>query len=281
MTTSTQNQPQTQIIFYDIASSPPHRTFAPNPFKTRYALNHKRIPYRTSPTDLPDISSLREKLGVPANRTLPNGTPFHTLPLIQDLSTGALVGDTFEIALYLDKTYPDGPALFRPGTVGLTASLNARVDSLLTNFLALNGPMPFPAESQERISSMMAARFGLTDMSQMALSAEAREATFAAFEKALGEFAKAYRHVGGTTDSLWRATGTAEGQAQNQGREESKVGPWLDEGEEPVYADLVVGAWLAAFAECMAKEEWERVRGWHGGIWGRIHDALEGLREMK
>ena len=46
-----------EIIFYDIASSAPVRTFAPNPWKTRYALNHKKLPYETKPIDMPDIHS--------------------------------------------------------------------------------------------------------------------------------------------------------------------------------------------------------------------------------
>lgn len=266
------------IVFYDIASGPPVRTFAPNPWKTRYALNFKKVAYRTEPIDMPDIASVRQKLGVPANRTLPDGSPYHTLPLIHDQSTGAFIGDTFEIALHLDKTYPSNPPLFRPGTTGLTASFNARVDELFTKHVALSSTMPFPEESQERINSIFAARFGLTDLSAMALSASAREALFVAFENALGEFAKAYRHVGGTTDTVWLASGTAAAQAQKSEREE--VGPYLD-GDEPAYADLIVGAWLAMLAECMDAKDWERVRGWHGGLWGRVHDALEPLREMR
>jgi len=227
---------------------------------------------------MPDIASVREKLGVPANRTLPDGSPYHTLPLIHDQSTGDFIGDTFEIALHLDKTYPTAPQLFRPGTVGLTAAFNNRVDELFTKHVALSSVMPFPETSQERINSMFAARFGLTNLDEMALSAEAREALFVSFENALGEFAKAYRHTGGTTDTVWRATGTATAQAQKQGREE--VGPYLD-GEEPAYADFIVGAWLNMAAVCMSAEDWERVRSWHGGLWGRIHDALGPLREMR
>jgi glutathione S-transferase len=268
-----------EIIFYDIASSPPIRTFAPNPWKTRYALNLKKIAYSTKAIDMPNIASVRQNLGVPANRTLPDGSPYHTLPLIHDITTGELLGDTFEIALYLDKTYPSsGSQLFRPGTVGLTAALNARVDELFTKYVALNENMPFPEESKERIYAIFASRAGLKSLDEMAMSAEAREALFVSFENALGEFAKAYRHVGGTTDTVWSATGTAAAQAQKGGREE--VGPWLD-GEEPVYADLVVGAWLAMAAECMPAHDWERVRTWHGGLWGRVHDALEPLREMR
>ena len=267
-----------KIIFYDIASNPPTRTFAPNPWKTRYALNHKKLPYRTEPIDMPDIHSLRTKLAVPANRTLPNGDPYHTLPLIHDPSTDKFVGDSFEIALYLDATYPQAPPLFRPGTIGLTAALNNRVDALFTAHVALSDNMPFPEASKDRINAIFASRFGLSDLSALALTTEAREKMLVDFEHALAEFAKAYRHSGGTTDGVWSAAGTAEAQAQKAGREE--VGPWLD-GESPVYADFVVGAWLAMTAECMSREEWERVRGWQGGLWGRVHDALEPLREMR
>ena len=88
-----------EIVFYDIASGPPVRTFAPNPWKTRYALNFKTVTYKTQAVDMPDIASVREQLGVPANRTLPNGSPYHTLPLIHDRTTNQFIGDTFEIAV--------------------------------------------------------------------------------------------------------------------------------------------------------------------------------------
>jgi len=119
-------------------------------------------------------------------------------------------------------------------------------------------------------------------MTALQPTAEGREAMFVEFENALGELAKAYRHVGGTTDGVWRAGGTAEGQAQRDGRVDGAGGPWLDgeEGEGPVYADFVVGGWLAMMATCMEKGEWKRVSGWQGGIWGRIHDALEPWRRM-
>jgi len=45
--------PESQIIFYDIASDKPLRTFAPNPWKTRLALNFKGIPYRTEWVRIP------------------------------------------------------------------------------------------------------------------------------------------------------------------------------------------------------------------------------------
>jgi glutathione S-transferase len=291
-TTTTASATPQPIIFYDIASELPHHTFAPNPWKTRYALNYKNIPYKTKPIDLPDIASEREKLGVPANRTLPDGSPYHTLPLIHDPETNSFIGDSFEIALHLDRRSPQSSSsssstqetpkpLFRPHTTGLTASFNSRVDALFTKFVSLSSIMPFPEASKPRIYAIFASRFGLKDMSALQPTPEAREALFVEFEQALGELAKAWRHVGGTTDGVWRAGGTAEGQAQRDGRAgDAAAGPWLDDGEEPVYADFIVGGWLAMMATCMETKDWERVRGWQGGLWGRIHDALEPLRRM-
>lgn len=267
------------IIFYDIASGPPLRTFSPNPWKTRYALNFKGLTYQTKWVDMPDITSVREALGVPANRTLPDGSPYHTLPVIQDLSTGELVGDTFEIALYLDGTYPESPKLIQPGTTGLTAAFNSQVDGLFTKFVILADQMPFDPRNADKIYAIFAKRMGgTTAFEKMQLSSEAREKMFIQFENALGEFVKAYYHVGGTTDYFWSETGTAAAQAQRKGREQ--IGPYLD-GEKPAYADFIVGAWLAMLEASMKPEEWQRVRSWQGGFWARLHDALAPLREIK
>jgi hypothetical protein len=35
------------LVFYDIATHPQHTPYAPNPCKTRYALNFTKTPYRT------------------------------------------------------------------------------------------------------------------------------------------------------------------------------------------------------------------------------------------
>lgn len=266
------------IVFYDIASDQPLRTFAPNPWKTRYALNFKRLSYQTKWIDLPDIASVRQKLGVPANRTLPDGTPYHTLPVIEDLSTGKIVGDSFEIALYLDKTYPTSPTLIQPGTTGLTAAFNAQVDGLFTKYVMLANQMPFDASIAEKVKDIFVKRMGVTGYEQLQLTAEDREKLFVQFERALGEFVKAYYHVGGTTDYIWLETGTAAAQAQTRGREH--IGPYLD-GDKPVYADLIVGAWLAMMEASMKPDDWQRVRTWQDGFWSRLHDALAPLREIK
>ena len=228
---------------------------------------------------MPDITSVRQKLGVPANRTLPDGTPYHTLPAIHDLSTGKIIGDSFEIALYLDKTYPKLPTLIQPGTTGLLAAFNAQVDGLFTKYVALADQMPFDARILEKVKDIFVKRFGgPAAFEKLQMSDEDREKLFVQFENALGEFVKAYHHVGGTTDYIWSPTGTAAEQAQTGGREQ--IGPYL-EGDHPVYADLIVGAWLAMMEASMKPEDWQRVRTWQDGFWAKLHDALAPLREIK
>jgi len=266
------------ITFYDIASNDPLRTFAPNPWKTRFALNFKGVSYKTQWTQMPDITSVREKLGVPANRTLPDGSAYHTLPVIQDESTGALIGDTFEIALYLDQQYQNGPKLFRPNTTGLTAAFNAQVDGIFTKFAGLC-ELPFDPDVKDQCYTMFAKRFGMKSADDMKLSDEARQGLLTTFEHSLGELAKAYKHTGGTTDYFWRGEGSAEAQRQ-RGPEDRRQAVFLD-GDGPAYADFVVGAWLKMMEACLKDEEWERVRSWQSGHWGKVVDALEPWSEIK
>lgn len=266
------------IVFYDIASNDPLRTIAPNPWKTRYALNFKQLAYRTEWVDMPNISSVRQNLGVAANRTLPDGSPYHTLPVIKDASTGIIIGDSFEIALYLDKTYTSSPTLIAAGTTGLTAAFNAHVDGLFTKYVVLADRIPMPPRVADKVKDIFAKRAEVAGFADMQLDATGREALLRQFEHALGELAKAYRHVGGTTDYFWLPAGTAAAQSQNAGR--GQPGPYLEENG-PVYADLIVGAWLAMMSECMRPKEWQMLKSWQDGFWGRLHDALSALRMIK
>ena len=49
---------------------------------------------------------------------LPDGSETYTLPVLHDPNTGALVTDSFEIAVYLDNAYPEKP-VFPKDTEGL------------------------------------------------------------------------------------------------------------------------------------------------------------------
>ncbi|KAL1931537.1 hypothetical protein VTP01DRAFT_9680 [Rhizomucor pusillus] len=90
------------IIFYDLKlEGLGDRYWSPNPNKTRFALNIKGLPYETVYLDFFAVHSEIPKI------TKSDRKP--TVPVIVDPNTGAVVQDSWEIALYLDKQYPDAP----------------------------------------------------------------------------------------------------------------------------------------------------------------------------
>ena len=84
------------IILYDLAAADGRR-FSPNCWRTRMALAHKGLAVETRPVRFTEISSL-------ANAKQ------KTLPVIDD--GGRIVGDSAEIADYLETMYPERPSLF-------------------------------------------------------------------------------------------------------------------------------------------------------------------------
>ncbi|TFK18967.1 hypothetical protein FA15DRAFT_230908 [Coprinopsis marcescibilis] len=252
------------IVFYDIMSgTEPYCTFAPNPCKIRYALNFKRVHYKTEWVDLPDVPSVREKLGLAANRTHWDGSPFHTLPAIKDLSTGETIGDSFDIALYLDKQGPGAGQLFPPATIGLTKAFNKYVDALFTNnvvILCLHG-MPMNPATAEQTKATFLWRTQKKSWEEFDIAPEDRVKALESFKTVLGEFAITYS-VG-----VDKSTGGG--------------GPFLDGRAIPTYADLIVGGWLGYMSASLPGQEWDEVKTWHDGLWGRIYEALEKYAEIK
>jgi len=53
-----------------------------------------------------------------------------------------------------------------------------------------------------------------------------------------------------------------------------KRGPFIL-GTTATYADMIVGGWLRMLSITLPAGEWDDARTWHGGIWGRLHDALD------
>jgi len=103
------------LTFYDIPSTLPINAWSPNTWKTRYCLNYKGIPYKTEWVEYPDIQPLCLRMGIAPTGT-EDGKPYYSLPAIYDPSTGIAIADSWLIAEYLDKTYPDTPKMFPHGS---------------------------------------------------------------------------------------------------------------------------------------------------------------------
>lgn len=220
----------------------------------RYALNFKGVQYQTEWVELPDVTDVRKRLGPPPNRVHRDGSSFHTLPIIRDLSTGKIVGDSFEIALYLDKAYPDAPMLIPPSTIGLHAAFNTQVDAVFTQHVLLcTQGMPFNPRTADISKKTFCWRAGRQKWEELTVEGEDRVRMLEAFKDALGSLAKAYKHGDG---------------------------PFL-EGENASYADIIVGAWLMFMKTTLREKEWDNLQMWQDGMWGKIHKALGKYAEVK
>ena len=273
------------ITFYDIAMRPPTQKTccSPNPWKTRLALNFKSLPHTTVWVPLPEVSTVRRGLGLPACRKFADGTDFYTLPIITDASTSSTIGDSFDIAVYLNKAYPSSGAgdLFPADLIPVLdtyeykseyiliplsdwqgkphaeyARFNANVDAAFTMHVQLcMQEFPLDPATEEASKQEFARRAGVNGWEDLQLTKEAREGVKASFKETLGGLGKLF---------------TREGKDQK--------GPFLMGGKAS-YADLCVGAWLKMLKAALPAEEWEEVRGWHGGVFGRLSDALEVFAE--
>ncbi|RYO38110.1 hypothetical protein AA0113_g11271 [Alternaria arborescens] len=265
------------LVFYDISSPIQPRSYAPNPSKARLALSLKEVPFKTTWVDLLDITTVRKGLNCPATRKLNDGSDYHTLPMLQDPSSNKTIGDSFDIANYLEDTFPDsGGCLFPKDSKGtgldyespnkdtmffapLTlnegakneayAKFNTHVDATFSaHVILVSQYMPFNPETAEAVKAQMCKRAHLESWDSVSVQGEAREQLKVAFKAALKSLADFF--------------------VVNEG------GPFL-EGEKANYADLIVGGWLNMMAKCMPKEEWEDFKEWHGGVFGRLHDVLQ------
>ncbi|CDM31538.1 hypothetical protein DTO013E5_2177 [Penicillium roqueforti] len=273
--------PTAPMTFYDIALAPPvtKSSCSPNPWKSRYALNFKNVPYKTTWVPLLAISSVRGALNIPASRKFVDGSPYQTLPVLSDPATGRTVGDSLEIAIYLQEQYPSSGAgdlfpaqalefvfgrdlgLYAPiaeaqvaeGPAAAYAKFNTNVDAVFSahaRLMALG--MPFDPAVAEECKAMFSKRMGVP-WEALALGGEEREELLRSFEETLGGLAKLY-----TNDAS---------------------GPFLMGGKAN-YADFIVGGWLRMSRGMLPVEEWEALKGWHGGVFGRLHEALEVFAQM-
>lgn len=263
------------MTFYDIALAPPIQKSAcsPNPWKTRYALNFKNTPYKTTWVPLADISSVRGAFNIPASRKFADGSPYHTLPVLSDPATGRILGDSLEIATYLQKQYPSSGAgdLFPPQELGFVfgrdlelhapiaeaaveghiaayAKFNTNVDAAFSAHAQLGvQEFPFDPATAEENKAEFSRRIGVP-WEMLGISGEERGKLLRSFEETLGGLASLYNR--------------------------DASGPFLI-GDRASYADFIVGGWLHWARGTLPGEEWKALKGWHNGIFGRLHEALE------
>ncbi|KAF7292037.1 hypothetical protein MIND_01229800 [Mycena indigotica] len=238
------------IVFYDIPSQHPGVTWSPNPAKTRYALDFKGLAYRTEYVEYPDIEGVVKALGGAPTEKKPDGRPHYTLPMIHDLTTGAVVTDSFNIAVYLDKTYPAKP-LLPSGDFALVAALQAALQPVIISLV------PFGIPASQRL--LNAASSGYYRARLEGMFGTTMEALFPApgSDRDRAEWAKV-KDAWGAVDA-WLVAANAR----------------YFGGAERNYADLYVAAYVFWVKTVLAEEKWRDFATWHGGRWAHLLSTVE------
>lgn len=265
------------LILYDISSPIEPYSYAPNPSKARLALGFKRVFFKTIWVDILNITDIRKGLGCQATRKFDDGSDFYTLPMLQNLASGRVIGDSFDIANYLEETFPSSggclfprnstrtgldyespkkdTAFFAPLTSNqgskneAYARFNMHVDATFSAHVLLVAQfMPFNPGTAEAVKALFVKRAHLNSWDDLSIQGEAREQLKREFKEALTSLAQLFMV--------------------------HETGPYL-EGKQASYADLIVGGWLNMMSKTMPKDEWKEFGLWHNGVFAQLHDALQ------
>jgi len=179
---------------------------------------------------------------------LADGSETYTLPVLHDPNTGAFVTDSFEIAVYLDNTYPEKP-VFPKDTEGLIRVFaDAHTDQLMPaiKFLAVRTVEIMREPSAEHYTTT-------------------REKSF---NQKLAEFSP----EGSERDKHWSILEKAF--VMTKRWYDKTDGKWLM-GDTFSYADIITACRLFWFKKVLRDDEWRRIAAWHDGQWERLLAGAE------
>ncbi|KAI6136162.1 hypothetical protein F5141DRAFT_1287992 [Pisolithus sp. B1] len=253
------------LILYDITSKLERKYWSPNTAKPRqvdpssvhnplrqtwsyrFVLGYKGLPFRIEWVEYPDIAPRMKAIGARQNRLL-DGRDAYTLPVLNDPNTGALITDSWEIAEYLEKTYPKKP-IFSNKSKGLIRAF----DAVLINLL--RPVSKFPILRASEILSERSAEYYIT-----------------AREEGLKEKFSEFSPEGPKREEHW----VILEQIFSTSREwyDKEEGKWLM-GDTFSYADIITAAGLFWLKSVLHGDEWEKIAGWHDGRWARLLADVE------
>lgn len=223
-------------------------------------MNYKGIPYRTEWVEYPDIEPLSKRLGIDPTGKKPDGSPYYTLPAIHDPSTNTYLADSFTIAEYLEKTYPDTPSIFPHGTASLQHAFIFALTPSLTPVRTLIVPLIFPKlgtkHSEEYFRRTREDKFGKT------------------LEDILP--------VGNERIELWAKFREGMNQVDKCMAKTDAKGPFVM-GDTISWADFLLSGGLIWFKLVWGEEseEWKEVASWNGGRWDNLLRALGKYQSTK
>lgn len=231
----------------------PSNVMSINRVRPRAVLNYKGIPYRTEWVEYPDIAPLCKRLGINSTGRKEDGSPEYTLPAIHDPSTGIYIADSFPIAEYLEKTYPDTPSVFPNDTTALQKAFEAAFDRRVSAVWAFMIPATCPRLnpiSEEYFRRTREISYG-KKLEDVVPSGDDRTKEWGKFEKGLD---KVHSYLVSTDEK----------------------GPYMM-GNIISWSDLLLFSYLYWFKVIFGEDskEWKDIASWNGGRWEAHMDALK------
>ncbi|KAF9554754.1 hypothetical protein CPC08DRAFT_712671 [Agrocybe pediades] len=244
------------IILYDSPTTVPDKALSPNMWKARFCLNYKGLAHKTEWVDYCDIQEHSKKLNIKPTGKNPDGSDFHSFPAIYDPKTGVYLADSFQIAVYLDKTYPDTPAIFPNNTIGLQAAFEGIFMASIGPFLGFTlydtWAVQLPV-SHDYVRKKFEGIFGGMPLEEIAPKGDRAIEEWKKLEEAFGK-----------VEGLFKAT--------------DEVGPFVL-GDRVSWGDIVVASFLIYFKRLWGgtekDEQWRNISTWQGGRWAALLDKLD------
>ncbi|KAL2071996.1 hypothetical protein VTL71DRAFT_11339 [Oculimacula yallundae] len=235
-----------EIVLYDLSNTK-GVCFSPMAWRDRLLLNYKRIPYKTVFLEFQEIGPTVKKFGIA--EAFPSDT--YTVPFIFHIPSSTYILESFPIAKFIEKTYPERP-------VQLTSDFGSEVHSKLDPTIhSIYNAVVLPLE------------IGVLTPDAEAFFRRTREKTRGyPLEDLLAP---------GKVEQAWKAADDELKAVSELLLTNKDKGPFVL-GTEPSYIDFMVAGWLECF-KVIDEESFQNVVKLAG--FKQIYEACQPFMEKK
>ncbi|RDB17692.1 Glutathione S-transferase-like protein ustS [Hypsizygus marmoreus] len=245
-----------ELTLFDIPTAKGAETWSPDVWRVRMVLNYKRLPYKTEWVDMPDIGNVGQRIGAKTTIQKPGSKTqemLWTCPMLIDpnhpnaLGKSVVLSGSQVIVEYLEDAYPERKVI-PEGTAALHAAwsdfITQNIEEKIWTLVVTLCP---------NILSERGKQYFVTT----------RETWWGPLVELCPDREKAWA---GVKEGLDKVAAALDSNGEDDGAN-LRVVP----GRE-TYADFVMLSLLLWAGAIVQRDEWDTLRSWNGGRWGRILD---------